>query len=133
MAAISSWQFMAWPVSARTLAAASRALSLLALAVTFFDFGADLPRAAAADFLALAARGVEWVGLVALMVVSCVADLRERLPSSGDGNPPPRRPAGRFGFFPNDGQALSGRCVKPAGAGRRGAGQQVGPAHAVAL
>src|SRR5438132_2346503 len=100
MAAISSWQFMGWPVSAMTLAAASSALSFFVAAVlrSFFGFGACLPRAAAADFLALVGRELEWDVLAVLMVVSALADLMEWLPSSGGGNHPPRRPAGRFGL-----------------------------------
>src|SRR5262249_8277978 len=96
MAAISSWQFMALPVSARTLAAASSALSFLVAAVLPFfcgcAAGAGLPRGAAADFLALVGRELEWVVLAALMVVSRVADLMEWLPIFRRREPPAATP-----------------------------------------
>src|SRR5260370_41440750 len=97
MAAISSRQFIGWPVSASTLAAASSALSFWAVAVLrpFLGFpvgaGAGLPRAAA-GFLALAAREVGEVVLALLMGGSLVANPMEWLPSSGGGDHPPRRP-----------------------------------------
>src|SRR5882672_11744274 len=106
MAAISSRQFMAWPVSASTLAAASSALIFVAVAKRrpFLGFavgaGAGWPRAAAAGFLALAGRELGEVVLAALMGVSVVANPMEWLPSSGGGHHPPRRPGGAFRLGP---------------------------------
>src|SRR5262245_16660879 len=115
MAAISSLQFMAWAVSARTLAAASSALHFLVAAVLpfFFGFaaGAGLPRAAAADFLALIGRGLEWVVLAALMVASRVAHDGVAAHPQAAGTTRRDAPQGVSAFS----RTMAGRCQSSAG------------------
>src|SRR5262245_48680691 len=114
MAWIISWQFMGWPASPSTLAAASRALSLLDSALGF-PFLAATPGAWARlaagfwvtsglPFVALASLAALFLvvfavvlDFFALMVQSPKRMQMGWLPSSGGGNHPPRRPRGRFG------------------------------------
>ena len=76
MAAISSWQFMGWPDSWRTLAAASRALSFLSWGAAFFDLDAA--------FSALGVPGA-FFGFLAAGVAAAFALVRpELLPVPAD-------------------------------------------------
>src|ERR1700690_1786728 len=71
MAAIISWQFMGWPASWSTLAAASRALSLLSWNAAFFAWGAGF---ADLGIVVSAESGALWALVPWFLTFPCFLD-----------------------------------------------------------
>src|ERR1700690_4566538 len=71
MAAIISWQFMGWPASWSTLAAASRALSLLSWNAAFFAWGAGF---ADLGIVVSAESGALWALVPWFLTFPCLWD-----------------------------------------------------------